>query len=372
MCEAAPNIIYMFDRMGVPFSRTNEGLIDFRRFGGTLHHRTAHAGATTGQQLLYALDEQVRRAEVDGLVTKYEGWEAFYPALDDNGRCVGVIGMDIRSMNVSSFPADAVVYATGGLGAIFGFGTNSIVNTGSAIAGCYQMGAIYGNPEFIQIHPTAISGGDKLRLMSESVRGEGGRVWVPKNPKDTRGPHSIPEAERWYFLEEKYPAYGNLVPRDVASREIHHVVHDLGHRVEGEEAVYLDLTHLDSDFLTKKLGGVLEIYEKFRGTGPAQGSHESGPGRSLLDGRPLGRLQANDQHSGTLRRRRVRIPIPRGESPRGERASSRAYSAGSSPDRRATSGPRAMPRIRRLPPRSNRGRAFARADARGLLAHRRR
>ncbi|MBL8694880.1 MAG: succinate dehydrogenase flavoprotein subunit [Planctomycetes bacterium] len=268
MTREAPNIIYMFDRMGVPFSRTPEGLIDFRRFGGTLHHRTAHAGATTGQQLLYALDEQVRRFEADGKVTKFEGWESFDPVLDATGRCVGVVAMDIRSMEIRAFLGDAVVFATGGLGAIFGFGTNSVVNTGSAIAGCYQAGAHYGNPEFIQIHPTAISGGDKLRLMSESVRGEGGRVWVPKNPKDNRSPASIPETERWYFLEEKYPLYGNLVPRDIASREIHHVVYNLGHRVEGEEAVYLDLTHRDPDYLTKKLGGVLEIYEKFKGQDP--------------------------------------------------------------------------------------------------------
>lgn len=268
MCDAAPNIIYMFDRMGVPFTRTPEGLIDFRRFGGTLHHRTAHAGATTGQQLLYALDEQVRRYEAEGKVKKYEGWEAFYPILDDTNRCVGVVAMDTRTMEIRPFGGDAVVYATGGLGALFGYGTNSVVNTGSAIAGCYQSGAIYGNPEFIQIHPTAISGGDKLRLMSESVRGEGGRVWVPKNPNDNRAPLSIPDSERWYFLEEKYPAYGNLVPRDVASREIHHVIHNLGHRVEGEEAVYLDLTHRDPDYLTKKLGGVLEIYEKFKGQDP--------------------------------------------------------------------------------------------------------
>src|SRR4030095_4152102 len=161
MCEAAPSIIYMFDRMGVPFSRTPEGLIDFRRFGGTLHHRTAHSGATTGQQLLYALDEQVRRFEVEGAVRKFEGWEAFRPVLADGGRCIGVVAMDLRSMEIRAFPANAVLYATGGLGAIFGLGTNSGVNTGSAIAGCYQAGAIYGNPEFIQIHPTAISGGDK-------------------------------------------------------------------------------------------------------------------------------------------------------------------------------------------------------------------
>src|SRR5215213_1779550 len=167
MCEMAPAIIYLFDRMGVPFSRTTEGLLDFRRFGGTLHHRTAFAGASTGQQLLYALD--------------------------DHGVCRGLVALDLKTLELRAFKADAVIMATGGPGLIFGKSTNSMVCTGSAVSACYQQGARYANGEFIQVHPTSIPGEDKLRLMSESARGEGGRVWVPRRRNDTRDPSSIPE-----------------------------------------------------------------------------------------------------------------------------------------------------------------------------------
>jgi len=172
MCEAAPKIIYMLDRMGVMFNRTPEGLLDFRRFGGTLYHRTAYAGATTGQQILYALDEQVRRHEVEGLVTKYEGWEFLQLVLDEDNVCRGLIAQNMTTMEIKAFPADAVILATGGLGMIFGKSTNSMINTGSAASIAYQQGAYYANGEFIQIHPTAIPGDDKLRLMSESARGK--------------------------------------------------------------------------------------------------------------------------------------------------------------------------------------------------------
>src|SRR5271167_4318315 len=137
MCEMAPGIIDLLDRMGVPFNRTPEGLLDFRRFGGTLYNRTAFAGATTGQQLLYALDEQVRRYESEGKVTKYEGWEFLSAVIDDKRVCHGI-------------------------GAIFGKSTNSVVCTGSAQSALYQQGAYYANGEFIQVHPTSIPGEDKL------------------------------------------------------------------------------------------------------------------------------------------------------------------------------------------------------------------
>jgi succinate dehydrogenase / fumarate reductase flavoprotein subunit len=256
MCEAAPKIIYMLDRMGVMFNRTPEGLLDFRRFGGTLYHRTAYAGATTGQQILYALDEQVRRYEVEGLVTKYEGWEFLQLVLDEDNVCRGLIAQNMTTMEIKAFPADAVILATGGLGMIFGKSTNSMINTGSAASIAYQQGAYYANGEFIQIHPTAIPGDDKLRLMSESARGEGGRIWTYKDGKP------------WYFLEEKYPAYGNLVPRDIATREIFHVCVDLKLGINGENMVYLDVSHLDPKELDVKLGGIIEIYEKFMGEDP--------------------------------------------------------------------------------------------------------
>lgn len=256
MCEAAPSIIHMFDRMGVMFNRTPEGLLDFRRFGGTEYHRTAFAGATTGQQLLYALDEQVRSFEVAGLVEKYEGWEFLGAVLDDEGVCKGIVAQDLKTMEIKSYRADAVIMATGGPGIIFGKSTNSIINTGSAAAIVYQQGATYANGEFIQIHPTAIPGDDKLRLMSESARGEGGRIWTYKDGKP------------WYFLEEKYPAYGNLVPRDIATREIFDVCVNQKLGINGENMVYLDLSHKDPHELDVKLGGIIEIYEKFTGEDP--------------------------------------------------------------------------------------------------------
>ena len=271
MCYAAPGIIYLLDRMGVTFNRTPEGLLDFRRFGGTLHHRTAFAGATTGQQLLYALDEQVRRYEVEGLVTKYEYWEYLGSVLDDDGACRGIVAMDVRSMELQAFPAEAVCLATGGPGIICGRSTNSVINTGSAVARAYVEGALYGNGEFIQVHPSAIPGDDKLRLMSESLRGEGGRVWVPSDgrPSDpVTGKPLPPKGQPWYFLEERYPKFGNLVPRDVGTREIFQVCREMKLGVNGRDAVYLDMTHIPPDVLTRKLGGVLEIYEKFRGVDP--------------------------------------------------------------------------------------------------------
>ena len=268
MCEAAPGIIDLLDRMGVPFNRTPEGVLDFRRFGGTLYNRTAFAGATTGQQLLYALDEQVRRYESEGKVKKYEHWEFLSAVLDSKRVCRGICAMDLRSMEVRTFPADAIIIATGGIGAIFGKSTNSVVCTGSAQSAVYQQGCYYANGEFIQVHPTSIPGEDKLRLMSESARGEGGRVWVPRTPGDKRDPKSIPEKERWYFLEEWYPKYGNLVPRDVATRAIHKVVYEHNLGVDGKPMVYLDLTHIDRKILDRKLEGILEIYEKFVGDDP--------------------------------------------------------------------------------------------------------
>lgn len=256
MADAAPKIIHLLDRMGVMFNRTPEGLLDFRRFGGTLHHRTAYAGATTGQQLLYALDEQVRKFEVDGLVTKYEGWEFLGVVKDENNAARGIVAQNLTDAKIDAFRSDAVIMATGGPGIIFGKTTNSMINTGSAASIVYQQGAVYANGEFIQIHPTAIPGDDKLRLMSESARGEGGRIWTYKDGKP------------WYFLEEKYPDYGNLVPRDIATREIFDVCVNQKLGINGENMVYLDLSHKDPHELDVKLGGIIEIYEKFTGDDP--------------------------------------------------------------------------------------------------------
>ncbi len=164
MSDWAPKIIDLMDRLGVTFNRTQEGFLDRRRFGGTLYKRTAFAGATTGQQLLYALDEQVRRWESQGQIQKFEFWDFLGPIIDENGICRGCVGQDLNTMEIRSFAADAVVVASGGCGLVYGRSTMSMACTGSAVSRCFQAGVHYANGEFIQVHPTAIPGADKLQI----------------------------------------------------------------------------------------------------------------------------------------------------------------------------------------------------------------
>ncbi|MDL2280653.1 succinate dehydrogenase flavoprotein subunit [Selenomonadales bacterium OttesenSCG-928-I06] len=255
-CDAAPGIINLLDRMGVTFNRTPEGLIDLRRGGGTKFNRVAFAGGTTGQQMLYALDEQIRKYETLGKAEVLFPWDFISAVIDDDGVCRGVVCQNLVTMEIESFSADAVIIATGGLGYLFGKSTNGTACNGSAVSSLYQQGLTYANGEFIQIHPTSIPGDDKNRLMSETCRGEGGRIWVYK------------DGQPWYFLEEWYPAYGNLVPRDIATREIFKVCVDMKLGIDGENKVYLDLSHIDPDYLQRRLGGILEMYEIFVGEDP--------------------------------------------------------------------------------------------------------
>lgn len=274
MCLSAPGIIRMMERMGCPFNRTIDGKIDVRRFGGSLYHRTVFCGASTGQQLLYTLDEQVRRYEVQGLVEKFENHEFMRLCLDRENRACGIVAMDLFNMRLDSYRADAVVIATGGLGVLFKKSTNSTFCTGAANARLYLQGMKYANGEFIQIHPTAIVGEDKMRLMSESARGEGGRIWVWGDSSKTitapdgRTISCGKTGEPWYFLEELYPAYGNLVPRDIAARLILAVCH-MGLGINGGDQVHLDVSHLPNESL-KKIQSILDIYSKFTGADPSK------------------------------------------------------------------------------------------------------
>jgi len=272
MCLAAPKIIHMLDRFGCPFNRTPTGHLDVRRFGGTLYHRTVFCGASTGQQLLYTLDEQVRRHETKGLVEKFENHEFLRLVRDAEGRARGIVVMNLFNLKLEVLKADAVVFATGGPGLIFKMSTNSTFCTGAANARLYMQGMHYANGEFIQIHPSSIPGHDKLRLISESVRGEGGRIWVygdsSKQIETPKG-EMIPcgtTGEPWYFLEEMYPGYGNLVSRDVGAREVLRVC-EMGLGIDGKMQVHLDVTEL-SEEKQHKLEAVLDIYQKFTGDDP--------------------------------------------------------------------------------------------------------
>jgi succinate dehydrogenase / fumarate reductase flavoprotein subunit len=259
MCEQAPGLIYTFDRMGVTFSRTPEGYLDLRLFGGVKNRRTVFAGSSTGQQLLYACDEQVRKHEAAGTVKKFEWWEFLSIVTNSKNECKGIVAMNLNDMSVHSFQADAVILATGGLCRIYGQSTNSTNSSGAAASRVFQQGAHFINGEFIQFHPSAIPGDDKNRLMSEAARGEGGRIWVPKRKGDTRILVDIPESDRWFFLED-------TVPRDIASRAIWKVIHELDMGIDGK--VCLDLTHKDEKFLRQRLGSILELYKKFVGVDP--------------------------------------------------------------------------------------------------------
>jgi len=169
------------------------------------------------------------------------------------------------------------------------------VCTGSAQSALFQQGVDYANGEFIQVHPTAIPGEDKLRLMSESARGEGGRVWVPRNPSDTRDGKQVPEGERFYFLEEWYPKYGNLVPRDIATRAIHRIVFQEKLGIRGQAAVYLDVSHIPRETLDRKLEGILEIYQKFLGVDPREEPMKVFPGMHYT----MGGLWVNGEDQAT-------------------------------------------------------------------------
>lgn len=274
MALAAPGIIRMMDRFGCPFNRTPEGNLDVRRFGGTLYHRTVFCGASTGQQLLYTLDEQVRRYEVKGLIQKFESHEFMRLVIDDLGIARGIVLMDLITLRLQVLKADAVVFGTGGPGLIFKKSTNSTFCTGAANGRLYMQGMAYANGEFIQVHPTAIPGEDKLRLISESVRGEGGRVWVwgdSSKSITTATGTTIPCGETgkpWFFFEELYPALGNLIPRDIGSREILRIC-ELGLGIDGKNQVYLDVTELPLESL-HKIDSVLDIYRKFTGEDPTK------------------------------------------------------------------------------------------------------
>ncbi|NGX27945.1 MAG: Fumarate reductase flavoprotein subunit [Candidatus Anoxychlamydiales bacterium] len=272
MCLNAPYIIKMLDQIGCLFNRDENGDIDFRGFGGTLFKRTAYVNSSTGQQLIYSLDEQVRRLEEKNKVKRFENHEFIKLIKDKKNRARGAVFQNHNDLNIFALFADAVVIATGGLGLIFGKSTNSYACTGVANSILFTQGMKLANPEFIQIHPTAILGEDKLRLISEAVRAEGARIWVyGDETKEIEFPDGTMKKcgqsnEKWFFLEEMYPEYKNLVPRDIAAREILKVC-ELGLGIDKKNQVYLDATHL-SDETLKKVETPLNIYQKFRDEDP--------------------------------------------------------------------------------------------------------
>ncbi|MCM3887062.1 fumarate reductase/succinate dehydrogenase flavoprotein subunit [Frankia sp. R82] len=274
LAQTSTQIIDQCVAQGVPFAREYSGLLDTRSFGGVQVARTFYARGQTGQQLLIGAYQALSRQIDAGNVEMHERTEMLDLIVID-GRARGIVARDLVTGQISTYLADAVVLATGGYGNVFYLSTNAKNSNASAIWRAHRRGAYFANPCYTQIHPTCIPrSGDyqsKLTLMSESLRNDG-RIWVPKNAGDTRSPDQIPEAERDYYLERIYPGFGNLVPRDIASRAAKNQC-DLGRGVgPGGLGVYLDfadaIRRLGEDKVREKYGNLFEMYDRITGEDP--------------------------------------------------------------------------------------------------------
>ena len=274
MTEAAPGIVKSLKDMGVCFNLDKNGDPDLRNFGGQKKKRTAFAKSDTGKQIMTALTDEVRKYEASGLVTRLmnHSFETLTFTTPDRQICAGCLIRDDYTGEILSFKSPAVIIATGGMHGLFGNTTGSRLNTGEAVAELYRLGAEIINPEFIQYHPTTVSSGGKRMLISEAARGEGGRLFAMK------------ETGKWYFMEEKYPELGNLMPRDITAREIWHA---------GKKyPVFLDMTHLPDDIMENKLSGIVEDCITYLNLDPRKEPVPVEPGIHYF----MGGLNADRQH----------------------------------------------------------------------------
>ncbi len=275
LAQVSVNIIDQCVAQGVPFAREYSGLLDNRSFGGAQVSRTFYARGQTGQQLLLGAYQALEKEIAAGKVKMYPRAEMLDVVIDGRGRAVGIITRDMVTGAIDRHAGHAVVLATGGYSNVYYLSTNAKGSNVTAAWRAHRRGALFANPCYTQIHPTCIpASGDyqsKLTLMSESLRNDG-RVWVPKQPDDKRRPDQIPEPDRDYFLERRYPSFGNLVPRDVAARNIKHVV-DEGLGVGPQKnGVYLDfadaIQRLGRRAIEERYGNLFAMYEKITGEDP--------------------------------------------------------------------------------------------------------
>lgn len=274
LADISLNIIDQCVAQGVPFAREYSGYLDNRSFGGTQVSRTFYARGQTGQQLLLGAYSAMSRQIGAGQVKMFPRHEMLDVVII-NGKARGIVTRNLETGEIKSYAGDAVLLATGGYGNVYYLSTNAKGSNATAIWRAYKRGALFGNPCFVQIHPTCIPiTGDhqsKLTLMSESLRNDG-RIWVPKQKDDKRPPDEIPEDERDYFLERRYPAFGNLVPRDVASRAAK-LICDEGRGVgPSKQAVYLDfadaIQRLGKKVIEERYGNLFEMYELITSENP--------------------------------------------------------------------------------------------------------
>lgn len=274
LAQVSVNIIDQCVAQGVPFAREYSGLLENRSFGGVQVSRTFYARGQTGQQLLLGAYSALMRQVALGAVHLYPRTEMLDVVVED-GRAVGIVTRDLITGEIAAHSGHAVILATGGYGNVYYLSTNAKKSNATAIWRAHKRGALFANACYTQIHPTCIPASDefqsKLTLMSESLRNDG-RIWVPKDPADTRSPEQIPEQDRDYYLERRYPAFGNLVPRDVASRAAKREV-DTGHGVGPKKnGVYLDfgdaIKRLGHAVIEERYGNLFEMYERITGENP--------------------------------------------------------------------------------------------------------
>jgi succinate dehydrogenase / fumarate reductase flavoprotein subunit len=274
LADVGTSIIDQCVAQGVPFAREYGGMLSNRSFGGTQVQRTFYAAGQTGQQLLLGAYSAMMRQVGLNKIQMFSRHEMLDVVMID-GKCRGIIARDLVSGKIERHFGHAVLLCTGGYGNVFYLSTNAMGSNVTASWKAYKRGAYFGNPCFTQIHPTCIPvSGDhqsKLTLMSESLRNDG-RIWVPKKQNDERKPTDIPEDERDYYLERRYPAFGNLVPRDVASRAAKERC-DAGYGVgKSKMAVYLDfadsINRLGKNVIKERYGNLFEMYEKITGEDP--------------------------------------------------------------------------------------------------------
>ncbi len=274
LSQVSLQIIDQCVAQGVPFAREYGGLLDTRSFGGVQVQRTFYARGQTGQQLLIGAYQALSRQIDAGNVEMHARTEMLDLVMVE-GKARGIVARDLITGEITTYLADAVVLATGGYGNVFYLSTNAMNSNASAIWRAHRRGAYFGNPCYTQIHPTCIPrSGDhqsKLTLMSESLRNDG-RIWVPKALGDERPPEQIPENERDYYLERIYPAFGNLVPRDIASRAAKNVC-DEGRGVgPGKQGVYLDfadaIKRMGVDSVREKYGNLFDMYARITAEDP--------------------------------------------------------------------------------------------------------
>ena len=273
LAEVSNNIIDQCVAQGVPFAREYGGTLANRSFGGAQVSRTFYARGETGQQLLLGAYSSLNRQIHDGNVEIFHRKEMLDIVLVE-GQAKGIVTRDLLTGEIESFSAQAVILATGGYSNVFFLSTSAMNCNATAIWRAHKKGAVIANPCFTQIHPTALplhgEGQSKLTLMSESLRNDG-RIWVPNIVGETRGPNEIPEEERDYYLERRYPSFGNLAPRDISSRSAKYAC-DEGKGVDGGRAVYLDfedaIKRIGQEAVKEKYGNLFEIYETITGDNP--------------------------------------------------------------------------------------------------------